>query len=119
MANNWLGPGHSRARHDFPHRLFGGRKLRFPPSNVRSAHCLPFADFVLRPRGPSPLDPPRLGFANARNLARFGPSLSPPLRFGEPCPFGPSYGPLRDSGPRSAHNPIYFDIRAVIAYIGF
>jgi hypothetical protein len=44
----------------FPQRPFGGRKLRFPPSNVRSALCLLFSDYVLRPRGPSPLEPPLL-----------------------------------------------------------
>src|SRR4030066_2104665 len=44
----------------FPQRPFGGRKLCFPPSNGRFAPCLPFSDSVLRPKGPSPLEPPLL-----------------------------------------------------------
>ncbi|MBS3820127.1 transposase [bacterium] len=35
-----------------------GEKLRFPPSNGRSAPCLPFSSFALRPKGHTPLDPP-------------------------------------------------------------
>jgi hypothetical protein len=63
----------------FPHRLLGGRKLRFPPSNRRFAPCLPFADFVLRPKGPSPLEPPLLCLRKSANSLRTRPSLFSPF----------------------------------------
>jgi hypothetical protein len=59
----------------FSHRLLGGRKLRFPPSNRRFAPCLPFSDFVLRPKGPSPLEPPLLCSRKSANSLRTQPSL--------------------------------------------
>ncbi len=69
----------------FPHRLLGGRKLRFPPSNRRFAPCLPFADFVLRPKGPSPLEPPLLCLRKSANSLRLG-LRSSLLSVEKPCP---------------------------------
>ncbi|MGB9006839.1 MAG: hypothetical protein WCB96_14035, partial [Candidatus Aminicenantales bacterium] len=49
-------------------RSLEGEALCLPPSNGRSAPCLPFSDFVLRPRGYSPLESP-FGFRRTRSLA--------------------------------------------------
>jgi hypothetical protein len=56
----------------FPQRLFGGRKLRFPPSNVRFALCLPFAGLCSATKRAIPLGTPVLCFANQQNPPFFG-----------------------------------------------
>jgi len=66
----------SRAR-KFPQRPFGGRKLRFPPSNVRFALCLPFAGYCRATKGAIPLGTPLLCCANQK--IRSPSSLRSPL----------------------------------------
>jgi hypothetical protein len=65
-----------------PQRLFGGIRLRLTPSNSRFARCLPFSDFVFRPREPSPLGPPCFAL-QIREISLL-PRLA--LRFADPCP---------------------------------
>jgi hypothetical protein len=83
----------------FSQRLLGGRKLRFPPSNRRFAPCLPFADFVLRPKGPSPLEPPLLCLRKPANSLRTRRVIASPLwRRGDLM----GSGLLRRKAPRNA-----------------
>ena len=70
----------------FPQRPFGGRKLRFPPSNVRFAPCLPFSDSVLRPKGPSPLEPPLLCCRKSAKIRLLSGSALLSASREEPCP---------------------------------
>jgi hypothetical protein len=44
----------------FPARMLGGRKLRFLPSDVRQAHCLPFSGKNPATQGICPLETPSI-----------------------------------------------------------
>jgi len=77
---------HGVARRRGSHtRSLEGEALRLPPSNGRFAPCLPFSDFVLRPRGYTPLEPPS-GPGRTRSLARTDgeePRQDPKKNFGD------------------------------------
>ncbi|MBS3819924.1 hypothetical protein KGY73_10540 [bacterium] len=62
-----------------------GEKLRFPPSNGRSAPCLPFSSFALRPRGHTPLDPPDSFLETKQSGQHLRPLCQCPQRA---CPCG-------------------------------
>ncbi|MFQ6109803.1 MAG: hypothetical protein ACE5L7_09670, partial [Candidatus Aminicenantales bacterium] len=76
---------------NFPHRVLGGEKLRFPPSNARQKGSLPPL-LGLRPatKGAYPLGTPD-GFAAQIHQNSLIPRLA--LLFEEPCPLASGWLP--------------------------